>query len=993
MHPADPRPPSTSGLVIGLLGPVVGTRDGKAFDLGPPLQQAVAAMLATWPGRVVTLPQLIAGLWGETAPNSSQQSVYTYIAGLRRAFEPGRGRRQPPRTVTKAPGGYLLRLDPLAIDAHLFSARLESASKARTAGDLSAALRALDEALALWRGPALSGVPGPFAEGERARLDELHLTAVEARAEVLTLLGRPEDALAPLRELARRHPLRERPHELLMLALHACGRQAEALRAFEKARRVLAEELGADPGDGLRHAHRLVLSASGDDPPAAPARREPASVRSRGEGGRSPSHRAPGEDDVQPPSGRADRAGGGVEPAGRHVPRQLPRDPAAFVGRAREIVRLKSLLDPWGGEPPHPFVVICGPPGVGKSTLAVHVAHAVRDRFPDGRLYVNLRGGTPNVPRPSAYEVLCRLLRGLGTPGAAIPADEDEAAALLRSTLHGRRLLVLLDDAADHAQVRPFAALPPGTAVLVTSRESLAAGDGCAQVRLGPMSDAEATAMLAKYAGADRVSADLKQTGRLVRLCDGFPLALRIAGARLADRPDWSVAALTERLSDERRRLRELEAGDLAVRSSLAASWSALSGSTRETDAAAARLLALLGLLHVPDVTVEAAAALSGDPEPEVERALERLCDAHLLEAGEPGRYHPHDLVRLFAAELPPPGGRTAPLLRVLGFYAESARAAARTSDPHRVHCLYPPIDATGRTFCDAAEADDWLGREEATLLAAAYQAMADPDDGVARAGAAIGLALWWYQQKNYRVTDLVATGERLVATGERLRDEVIEMHGYAHMATGRYFLNDIACLAHNERHLALARRLGDRFEEQRAHGNLAATLLRWERFEESLDHALGQRAIAREIGSDVGERYALLAAARAYVELGRVEEAVGVLDEGAAMAERAGDVHSATEFAVWRGRVMIALGRCEAALGLLTGVLERGRILSRTTEMGCLVYLARAHRMLGQIDEAVRRGVEAVAMAERAGSTYWLEEAKAERALAIAARAAMTTR
>ncbi|MEV4564738.1 BTAD domain-containing putative transcriptional regulator [Nonomuraea sp. NPDC049419] len=1007
VHPSDDhRALLASGLVLGLLGPVVGVRDGVPLDLGPPLQQAIAAMLATRSGRVVTLPQLIEGLWDDDPPLSAQQSVYTYVAGLRRAFEPGRGRREPPRTVVKAPGGYLLRLDPLRTDVHLFAARLEAADQARRSGDLPSALHTLDEALALWRGPALTGVPGPFADGERARLDELHVLAVEARAEVLTGLGRPEDALAALHDLTRRHPLRERPRELLMLALHASGRQAEALQVFEEARRVLADELGAGPGEGLRRAHRLALTPP-EEPPAPAGGRTPAQGPPRDDRGQPhPTRPRQAPRSAQPASPRNEPGGqSGAEGASPSregfVPRQLPRALAGFVGRTREIVRLKSLLDPWGEEAPHPFVVICGAPGVGKSTLAVRVAHAVRHRFPDGQLYVNLRGGTPNVPRPSAYEVLSRLLRGLGTPDNAVPADEDEAAALLRSALHGRRLLVLLDDAAGLAQVRPFTAAPPGTTVLVTSRESLVTGADRAQVRLGPLSDAEATAMLAKLAGADRVAADLGQTGRLVRLCDGFPLALRIAGARLADRPDWSVGALTERLTDERRRLRELEAGELAVRSSLAASWAALSGSAREIDAAAARLLALLGLLHVPDITLEAAAALSGGsetgpgtgPETDVERALERLCDAHLLEAGEPGRYHPHDLVRLFASDLLPAGERTVPLLRAFGFYAESVRTAARTSDPHRVHCLYPPVEATGRSFRDAAEADDWLRTEEATLLAAAFQAMADPDDDVARAGAAIGAALWWYQQKSYRVRHLVATGERLVATGERLQDQVIAMHGHAHLATGLYFKGDPASVTHNERHLALAKRLGDRFNEQRAHGNLSSTLLKWERFEEALEHALAQRAIAREIGSDVGERYALLVAGRAYLELGRFDEAAEVLEEGAAMAERAGDPHSRVEFAVWQGRALIDMGRLDTAFSVLSETLEPARSTSRTTEMACLVHLTRVHRLLGQLGEAVRRSAEAVAVAERAGSSYWLERAIAERDEAASVRRPARTR
>ncbi|MGW3343885.1 BTAD domain-containing putative transcriptional regulator [Nonomuraea rubra] len=934
------RPPAD--LTVGLLGPVVGVLGDREIDLGPPLQQAIVAMLAMSSNRVVTVSQLIEGLWGDDPPPSATQSIYTYIAGLRRALEPGRRRRQPAGRVSRASGGYLLQLDPLQVDAHLFAARLDAAAQAKKTGDLAGALRAIDEGLDLWRGPALSGVPGPFADGERVRLDQLQVTAVETRADALLRLGRPEEALGELYELVHRHPLRERPGELLMLALHGCGRQAEALAVFEEARRALSDELGILPGEGLRRAHRVVLSGAGE-------------------------HAAP--DHVKP--------------------RQLPGALLVFVGRTRETVRLRSLLDPWGDEPPHPFVVICGPPGVGKSALAVHVAHMVRERFPDGQLYVNLRGGTPNVPRPSTHEIFSRLLRGLGTPDSAIPEDEDEAAALWRSKLQSGRLLLVLDNAADLAQVKPFISAPRGTAVLVTSRESLTAGDDCAQVRLHPLSDAEATAMLAKLVGADRVSADLDQTTHLVRLCDGFPLALRVAGARLIDRPDWSVGALTMRLTDERRRLRELEAGDLAVRSSLAASWNALNGSTRELDGEAAHLLALLGLLHVPDVTVEAAAALSESSPVDVERALERLCDAHLLEAGEPGRYHPHDLVRLFASDLLPVGERIAPLKRAIGYYAESARAAARTSDSHRVHCLYPPLDVRGRGFDSADDARAWLRREETILLAAAFQAMADPDDDIARAGAGIALALWWYQQAAYRVPGLISLGEQLLATGARLDDRVITMEGHAHIATGLYLKGDwAACIQHHEWHLRLARLLGDRFNEQRAHGNLAGTLMKWDRCSDALEHALAQRVIARDIASGPGERYALLVAGRAYTGLGRFEEAAITLDEGAALADQAGDSLRQVEFTVARGLVLIELGELESALALLSEVLEPARATGmKMTEVNCVVLLARAHRLLGRTREAMRYSIEALVLAEQMGSPYWIREATREREAATGQR------
>ncbi|MEV4114390.1 BTAD domain-containing putative transcriptional regulator [Nonomuraea sp. NPDC049695] len=924
----------TAGPAIRLLGPVIGVIDDQEIDLGTPRQQAIMVMLATRSRRVVTMAQLVEGLWGDCPPPSAEQSVYTYIAGLRRACEPDRKRREPSTVVVGAAGGYVLHVDPSQVDACVFAELLDTARQAEKDHDLDRALSVLDTALGLWGGPALSGVPGPFAEGERARLEELHLIALEARADALLRLGRPQETVADLQNLTRRHPLRERSLELLMLALHRCGRQAEALTVFEEARRTLSEELGAMPGEGLRQAHHLVLS---------------------GDGGQATQDHA--------------------------TPRQLPRDVAGFIGRAKEVIRLRSLLDPWGGDPPHPFAAISGPPGVGKSALALHVAHMVRHCFPSGQMYVNLRGGTPNVPRLSSHEIFSRLLRGIGTPDSAIPTDEDESAALWRSKVQDLRLLVLLDNAADLAQVRPFLSMPLGTAIVVTSRESLVAGDDCVQVRLDPLSDAEATTMLAKLVGAGRISADFQQTTRLVRLCDGLPLALRIAGARLADRPDWTVGALATRLTDERNRLQELEAGEFAVRSSLAASWNALNRSTRVLDCMAARMLAFLGLLHVPDITAEAAAALSGSSPLEAERALERLRDAHLLEGGQQGRYHLHDLVRLFAGELTAADDRIAPLIGALTYYAASTRSAVKISDPHRVHSAHPRIEAPGRRFESAEEAYAWLGTEEPTLLAAAFQAMADPDDDVARLGAAIGLALWWYQQKAYRVADLISLGDRLLCTGERLKDDVITMEAHAHISIGLYYKGDAAALDHQGQHLLMAQRLNDQFNEQRAHGNLAGLYVKLEKFHDALNHALAQRAIARRISSDVGERYAHLMLGLAYEGLGQLKDAVIALEAGAAMARRAGDTMHEATFGYRLGKVMLELGELDAGLSSLRESLGAARASkTKIAEVGCLVFLARAHRLLGQTDQAKRRIAEAVALADRIGTTYWLALAIEER-------------
>ncbi|MFB9624467.1 AfsR/SARP family transcriptional regulator [Nonomuraea helvata] len=905
---------------------------GVEIDLGPPRQQATMVMLAGPPGRVVTMGQLVEGLWGATPPASAEQSVYTYIAGLRRALEPDRRPREPSRLLIGTAGGYRLDIDPSLVDSHVFAACLDAARQAKLDGDLDNALGELQQALALWRGPALSGVPGPFAETERARLEELHVTAVEARADVLVCLGRPQEALDGLPELIRSRPLRERLRELLMLALHGCGRQAEALEVFEEARRVLTEELGVNPGAGLRHAYQLVLR-------------------------------------------------GGGTAAEESTPRQLPRDLLGFVGRTPEIVRLRSLLVPPDDARPHPFVAISGPPGVGKSALAVHVAHLAKERFPDGQLFVGLHGATPNVAPLSTHEISSRLLRGLGTPDHAIPADADESAALWRSRLHGKRILVLLDDAAGLGQVRPFLSAPLGVAVLVTSRESLAAGDDCVQLRLGPLSDADATTMLAGLAGAGRASADLGQTMRLVRLCDGLPLALRIAGARLADRPELSVGALTARLSDERSRLRELESGELAVRSSLASSWNTLRDSSRPADRAAARMLALLGLFHVPDMTAELAAPLAGCSPAEAGHALERLSDAHLLERGGQERYHLHDLVRLFAAELPPPEGRVAPLVRVLTYAAASARTAARISDPHRVHCSYPKVEGGGRRFESQEEAYEWLRVEESTLLAAAFQAIDHPDDEIVRLGAAVGFALWWYQQKGFRVPDTIAMGTRLLAAGDRLQDDVITMEAHAYIATGLHFKGDLATARqHNEQHLQLAKQLGDRFNEQRAHGNLASVHAAREEFDDASRHALAQRKIAREISSAVGERYALQALGRAYRGLGRPYDAMAVLEEMIAMAERAGDTMHMSVGGSLLGQVFLDLGETLRARDLLERTLTQARAVRvKTAEVACLTRLATAHRLLGSPDEASRRAAEAIALARQMGSADWLERAVEE--------------
>ncbi|MFI7110751.1 BTAD domain-containing putative transcriptional regulator [Nonomuraea sp. NPDC050227] len=933
-------------IYIRLLGTVHAERGSRPVDLGPARQRATLAVLASAAARPVPMSRLVEGIWGDEPPRNAEQSVYTYVAGLRRAFEPDRGRRAPSRLLSGTGAGYALNVGPVQVDSLCFAERLDEARTCRREGDDRRAVQLLDEALAMWRGTALSGLTGPFAERERSRLELLRLAALEQRHESLLHLGRHHEITDDLRDLTVRHPLRERTRELLMLALYRSGRQAEALKVYEEGRVLLLEELGLTPGEGLRKCHQLVL------------RGEPGPWRGDG------------------------------------VPHQLPRHLAGFVGRSRELDELERRLAPGGGRPPTPLVIVSGPPGVGKSALAAQAAHLVQDRFPDGQLFVNCRGATPELPALTGLDVLGRFLRGLGVAADAVPADLDEAAATWRSLLHGRRVLVLLDDAADLAQIRPLLSTPFGTALLVTSRESMTWGEDSYQLELGRMSPAESAAMLAGLAGEERVRAGAGDTAELVRLCEGLPLALRIAGARLASRPDWSVATMAGRLGDERRRLHELVAGDLAVRAGLAASFTALERSPRPLDRLAARALSLLGLLHVPEITAEAAAALLDADPADADLALERLTDAHLLDRPRPGHYQLHDLVRLFAGELRPADPKK-PVLRALAYYAASARLASQVMDPHRVQ-RGPVAEAVTHQVGTREEATAWLLEEEAVLLAAARQALTDDDDDIAALGLALAFALHWPLQRAYRTTDLVELGLMVLRVCERLGDVEIAMHAHGELATAlRMKGRSDEAVEHLRIELAIARRLGDAFSEQRALGNLANVHYHDEDFEQAIVLAEQQLAVAGPIGARVGVRYARLILGEAHHRCGRLEQAREILCLALADAEEVGDTTHQAHLRGVLGEVHLDLGMPDQALPnflLALKLIEPAG--NRVSRLRCLLGLSRTYRALGELDSATGCVTAALtaAVTDRLASE-WQQEARSEQEAVREARQATGAR
>ncbi|ETK36040.1 AfsR/SARP family transcriptional regulator [Microbispora sp. ATCC PTA-5024] len=920
-----------------------GSRGGSALDLGPPLQRAALCALAARPGQVVTKDRLINSLWGSRAPVTAEQSIYTYVAGLRRILEPGQGARRPYTVLVHRSRGYLLRREAVETDAEEFERHLQEARRLQADGHLDGSLKTFDLALSMWSGPALCGVPGPFAEVERARLEEVRLTTGEERADVLLALGRHQEAATALTTLVGEAPLRERARELLMLAFYRCGRQADALDTYLQLQRLLGQKLGVDPGDALRRRYELILRA---DPSLDDRIATSVSVTD---------------------SRDTDLA-----------PRQLPQAVAHFVGRVEELVRLRALLAPWDDSAPQAVMAITGPPGAGKSALAVQAVHAVSGHFPDGRLYANLLGATPGVERLDALEVLSRFLRALGVEHENVPSQVDEAAATLRDRLEGRRALILLDDAADIDQVRPLLNLPHGNAVLITSRESFAMADDCVHLVLGGLGRSEAVTVLAKLAGAARIAADPLAAGRLADLCGGLPLALRLAGARLVERPQWTVHDLAARLEDRRRTLHELESGQTAVRSSLEMSYESLRRSRAAIDRTAARALCRLGVLHVADVTPDVMAALLDEPADVAERALNRLSRAHLVEPVASRRFRPHDLVRLFAIELADEQlsapERSLALIRALGFYGATARHASAVVDPHRVQLHWPDVPQVPLSFHTAPEATAWLEEERANVIAAALQALASDDDQTALMGAYVGFSLSWHLYRGAHRNEHLAINQAALRVATRIGDLQVQSLAHSQLSMAHHRLGDfVGALPHQEAELALQRRLGDRFGEMRALGNLSVNYNDLERYAEALECAETQLVIARMIGSEVGERHALLMLGTALKGLGTWSSAYDVLAEALQLAERTGDHQHQAGCLRAMGAIDLDRGDPLSAVPHLERALAQVRRSGyRDGEVMSLCLLARAERALHRFDRARTYAKEAESIADDLGNARW---------------------
>ncbi|MFF9348069.1 BTAD domain-containing putative transcriptional regulator [Streptomyces sp. NPDC014734] len=600
---------ATEILHLNLLGPVEAHRDGAPLNLGGAKPRTVLAALLIARGRVVADTELTALLWGDRPPATCSAQIHTYASRVRRLLGAGIDveRRRP---------GYLVRLPEhgVHVDLLAFRERAAHGAAALDAGDPRTAADALRHALACWRGEALGGVCEPLVDVERARLEEERLVVLEQRMDADLELGRHTELIPELIATIAAHPLREGLRARLMTALYRAGRQADALAAYRAARATLAEELGLDPCAELQRLHQALLT---------------------------------GHPSLHPRPARATASATAAPTVAPPPPAELPPAPTDFVGREQEVMRLSTALSdhrPRGGEPA--VHTVTGMVGVGKSAVALRTAHRVRHRYPDGQVHLDLRGSGPEPLDPAV--ALAELLRLLGTPPGRIPAGLDDRVRTYRTRIADRRLLLVLDDAADERQLRPLLPVTEGCAALITSRNALYALDGVGRTPLNPLPTADAHELFGMLAGRSRTAAEPRATADVVEMCAGLPLALRIAGLRAGARPLWPLAKLADRLTAPHRTLAELDLADLSLRESLMAGYRLLAPPSRR----ALRFQSALGPHPVPPGTT--ARALGVPPE-RAEDLLAGLAEAHWTEpvdlGGGPG-YRLHPLVRRFARDL-----------------------------------------------------------------------------------------------------------------------------------------------------------------------------------------------------------------------------------------------------------------------------------------------------------------------------------------------------
>ncbi|MFJ6669674.1 BTAD domain-containing putative transcriptional regulator [Actinosynnema sp. NPDC091369] len=924
-------------MLFRVLGAVDVVRsDGARIPVEARKPRVLLATLLLHAGEWVSVERLVEALWPGGAPPSAEKNTKTYVWKLRRllAQDPSAGER-----IDGGRGGYRVRVAADELDAHRFETLVRTGRRHAGAGLHRQAAAAFAEAVRLWRGDPFEELVGSDADTVRARLVERRLTALEGHAAALSALGAHEEAAVALKELVARHPFRERLRGALMTALYRAGRQAEALDVYDEGRVLLDRELGVRPGEELRRLHLDILN--------------------------------------QDVALEVDREAG---PAAWVSPAQVPAAVVGFTGRAEHLRRLDRLLSRADDRQPPPIAVITGTGGVGKTALAVHWAHRVRDRFPDGQLYVNLRGYDPDLP-VGPGDALSGFLRALGVDSRDIPQDLDERSAAFRSLLAGRRVLVVLDNARTAAQVRPLLPGSPGCLVLVTSRDSmrgLIAKDGATRFGLDLLPAAEAHELLRALIG-DRAAAEPGAVDALAELCARLPLALRLAAELATGRPAASLAELRRELVREQDRLDRLD-DDADPHAALR---SAFSWSYRHLDPAVARVFRLLGAHPCHELGLDAIAALTGSSDAAVRRHVDALVQAHLVERTADGRFQMHDLLRTYArglaAEADP--DRHAAVHALAVHYVRTAAAAVVLFDPVDHAERGAALPAAGLGSRDEALA--WLERERANLLAVAEHAAGHGDAAQAEE---LADALWRYFHVRGHHDESLALHTHALAAGRRRSDRVAQGtaltgFGVACERLGRYE----EALRHHELAVEVGRETGDVSFTGRALKNLGVVLRRLGRHEDAERTFQESLAIARTIGNRRGEAAVLCSLALVHEASGRYEEALRHMELAMAAVPDVDNDHAlVNHLQANLGLVHLRLGRVEVAEKHLAEALAGARATgNRDLEAEVLDTLGELATAAGDPDRAVDHHQEALALTRRTGDRH--EEARAHDGLARA--------
>ncbi|GIH06534.1 SARP family transcriptional regulator [Rhizocola hellebori] len=881
------------------MGPLEVWAGDERVDVGGPKHRRVLAALAMEPGRVLSIEELVDAVWEEEPPETARRQVQNAVSALRQT---------PIAAVLMADGpGYLLRIEPRAVDVGRFEEHVAQAARLRRAGDLVGAVEALQAGLALWRGPALAGVGGHTAALAVTKLEEKRLAAVVEWASAKLDLGHHDELVDELTALAGRYRYAEPLTGLLMLALHRCGRRADALTRYRHFGEVLRVELRVTPGSEL---HRLSEQIADGDPAL----------------------------DYQPPAQVARN--------------DLPRDVATFTGRGDELALLSAMVDEANTVVIH---AIDGMAGVGKTALAVHAAHQLTERFRDGQLFVDLHGFTPGHSPLAPGAALDILLRAAGVPDEEIAKDVDEKASQWRAKLAGRRTLVVLDNAADTAQVRPLLPGSSGCLVLITSRRRLVDLDGVRTLSLDVLSEADAIALFTRSAGPQRTDGDPAGVAEVVRLCGYLPLAIGIVAARLRHRPMWTLAHLAERLGDEHRRLALLDGDDQGVAAAFALSHRHLSPGQQ-------RLFRLMGLHPGGDIDVYAAADLAGLPFLETERLLEDLVDAHLLLQQSLDRYRFHDLLRDYAAATvaadEPEQARADATIRLLDHYLGASIGAVRLLSQGFESSRLPVVRTDFAHIRDAQRARRWLETEVPNLLEVAAFAA----DGASPEHAQhLSDTLGGYLDRAGRLREALGLHTIALRASERL-DDVAEAVARLGLGMAQGSLGDFTG---GSEQIAMALKLfadsGDLQGECSSANVLAVLNAKSSRFDEALRYFNKALVASQKLGHVAREAVIRNNLGRVAEELGRHDEALVHYTEAHELSERSGNIDG---LVLALGNIGVSYGRRHEHEKAIT-YLEKALTISR--DNGFSASEARNLDNIGICLRELGRPAEALALHEQA--------------------------